>query len=238
MEVDSVSNTSFVVTIYLNIVTSSTLFCHDYFYICDMKKSVNHNIELKINGFKPGEVFLPSDFKELGTSTAIRKALSRLVASGQVERMGQGIYVIPQNDRVFGKVLPSMEQLAEALAQKEHVKIKPSGQYALNKVGLSTQVPMRLVFLTTGNSKRIQIGKNAIIFKSTTAKKLSMKGHITSLLFLGLEELDLQKITPTQMDRILELLKQENPENLKYNLRLVPSKVSDFVVKIFLNPAL
>lgn len=203
-----------------------------------MKESVNHIIELKVNGFNPGEVFFPSDFKELGASTAIRKALSRLVESGLVERMGQGIYVIPKNDKVFGKVLPSMEQLAEALAKKEHVKIKPSGQYALNKVGLSTQVPMRLVFLTTGNSKRIQIGKNAILFKSTTSKKLSMKGDITSLLFLGLEELDLQKISPAQKDRIMELLKQESPENLTYNLRLAPSKVSDFVVKNLLNPTL
>jgi hypothetical protein len=196
-----------------------------------MKKSVSHIIEQKINRFKPGQVFLPSDFKELGTSTSIRKTLSRLVESGQVERMGQGIYVIPKNDKVFGKVLPSMEQLAEALAKKEHVKIKPSGQYALNKVGLSTQVPVRLVYLTSGNSKRIQIGKNAIIFKSTTAKKLSMRGDITSLLFLGLEGLDLQKLSPTQMERIMELLKHESPENLKYNLRLVPSRLSDFVVK-------
>lgn len=203
-----------------------------------MKESVNHIIELKIRGFKPGQVFFPSDFKELGTSTAIRKALSRLVESGQVERMGQGIYVIPKNDKVFGKVLPSMEQLAEVLAKKEHVKIKPSGQYALNKVGLSTQVPMKLVFLTTGYSKKIQIGKNAIIFKSTTAKKLSMKGDITGLLFLALEELDLQKLSQTQMGRIRELLKQESSENLKYNLRLAPTKVSDFVVKNLLNQAI
>jgi DNA-binding GntR family transcriptional regulator len=202
-----------------------------------VKYSTNHNIELKISRFKSGHVFLPSDFKELGSSTAIRKALSRLVEQGSVERMGQGIYVIPKKDKVFGKVLPSMEQLAEALAKKEHVKIKPSGQNALNKVGLSTQVPMRLVFLTTGNSKRIQIGKNAIIFKSTTAKKLSMKGDITSLLFLGLEELNLHKLSQTQMDRIMELLKQENPENLKYNLRLAPAKVSDFVVKNLLKSA-
>lgn len=203
-----------------------------------MKESVNHIIELKIRGFKPGQVFFPSDFKDLGASTAIRKALSRLVESGQVERMAQGIYVIPKNNKVFGKVLPSMEQLAEVLAKKEHVKIKPSGQYALNKVGLSTQVPMKLVFLTTGYSKKIQIGKNAIIFKSTTAKKLSMKGDITSLLFLGLEELDLQKLSPTQMGRIRELLKQESSENLKYNLRLAPTKVSDFVVKNLLNQAI
>ena len=203
-----------------------------------MKTSVNNIIELKISKFKPGQVILPSDFKDLGTSTAIRKTLSRLVESGQVERMGQGIYVIPKNNKVFGKVLPSMEELAEALAKKEHVKIKPSGQYALNKVGLSTQVPMRLVFLTTGNAKKIRIGRNAIIFKSTTAKKLSMKGDITSLLFLGLEELDLQKLAPSQMDRIMGLLKMETPENLKYNLRLAPTKVSDFVVKNILNTEL
>jgi len=149
-----------------------------------MKESVCQIIEKKVSRLKPGQVFLPSDFKDIGTSTAIRKALSRLVVSGQVERMGKGIYVIPKIDKVFGKVLPSIEQLAETLAKKEHVKIKPTGQYALNKVGLSSQVPMRLVFLTTGNSKKIQIGKNAIIFKSTTAKKLSMTGELSSLLFL------------------------------------------------------
>lgn len=203
-----------------------------------MKTSVFNNIAFKIKKFKPGQLVLPSDFKDLGTSAAIRKTLSRLVESGQVERMGQGIYVLPKKDKVFGKVLPSMEELAEALAKKEHVIIKPSGQYALNKIGLSTQVPMRLVFLTSGNAKNIRIGRNAIIFKSTTAKKLSMKGNITSLLFLGLEEIDLQKLSQIQMEKIMGLLKQENPDILKYNLRLAPTKVSDFVVENLLKNVL
>jgi len=219
-------------------VTEKSISCHNHFYICDMKTSVNNIIEFKISKFKPGQVVLISDFKDIGTSTAIRKTLSRLVESEQVERMGQGIYVIPKNDKVFGKVLPSMEELAEALAKKEHVKIKPSGQYALNKVGLSTQVPMRLIFLTSGNAKKIRIGQNAIIFKSATAKKLSMVGDITSLLFLGLEELDLKKLSPTQMDTIKDLLKQEAPEILKYNLRLASIKVSDFLVKNILSTSL
>jgi hypothetical protein len=197
-----------------------------------MKESVNQIIELKIRKAKPGSVFLPSDFKAMGASTAIRKSLSRIVVSGKLERMGQGIYVVPKVDRVFGKVLPSLEELAEVLSRKEHVKIKPSGQYALNKVGLSTQVPMKLVYLTSGHSKRIQIGKSAIVFKSTTAKRLSMKGDITSLLFLALEELDLEKLSVGQRDRIIQLLKKESPENLKHDLRLTQTKVSDFIVKI------
>ena len=85
--------------------------------------------------------------------------------------------------------------------------------------------------------KKIQIGKSAIIFKSTTAKKLSMKGEITSLLFLGLEELDLKTISPAQLDHIQMLIKKDSPENLKYNLRLAPAKVSDFIIKNILNPA-
>ena len=197
-----------------------------------MKESVNQIIEVKIRRAKPGSVFLPSDFKAMGASTAIRKSLSRLVVSGKLERMGQGIYVVPKVDKVFGKVLPSIEELAEVLSRKEHVKIKPSGQYALNKVGLSTQVPMKLVFLSSGHSKKIQIGKSAIVFKSTTAKKLSMKGGITSLLFLALEEVDLPKLSATQLDRIIQLLKQESAEVLEYNLQLTPTKVSDFIVKI------
>lgn len=197
-----------------------------------MEESVNQIIELKIRNAKPGSVFLPSDFKEMGASTAIRKSLSRIVVSGKLERMGQGIHVVPKVDKVFGKVLPSLEELAEVLSRKEHAKIKPSGQYALNKVGLSTQVPMKLVFLTSGHLKRIQVGKSAIVFKSTTAKKLSMKGDITSLLFLALEELDLQKLSVGQRDRIIQLLKKESPENLKHDLRLTQTKVSDFIVKI------
>ena len=202
-----------------------------------MNSSINNTIELKISKSKPGQVFLLSDFKDLGTSTAIRKALSRNVASGKMERPGQGIYVIPKYDKVFGKVMPSVEELAKTLAKKEHILIKPSGQHALNKVGLSTQVPMRQVYLTTGHSKKINVGKSVIIFKSTTAKKLSMIGEMTSLLFLGLEELDLQKLSSDKMEKIKVLIRKEKPENLKYNLRLAPAKVSDFIIKNILNPA-
>lgn len=72
-------------------MTRNAVTRHNYFYICDMNESVSHIIESKINRSKPGQVFLPSDFKELGTSTAIRKALSRLVEAGHLERMGQDL---------------------------------------------------------------------------------------------------------------------------------------------------
>jgi hypothetical protein len=62
-----------------------------------------------------------------------------------------------------------------------------------------------------------------------------MKGEITSLLFLGLEELDLQKLTSAEIAKIKTLIEQENPGNLKHDLRLVSSKISDFIIKTILN---
>ena len=139
-----------------------------------MEASIYNQIESKIKRSKPGQIILPSDFKDLGTSTAIRKTLSRLAEQKVLVRMGQGIYVVPIHDKVFGEVLPSMEEIAASLAKKEHVKIMPTGQYALNKIGLSTQVPMKMVFLTNGTKKNITIGKSSIVFQPTTTKNANL----------------------------------------------------------------
>ncbi len=216
-------------------MTKRIFLCHKYLYICDMEASIYNQIESKIKRSKPGQIILPSDFKDLGTSTAIRKTLSRLAEQKVLVRMGQGIYVVPIHDKVFGEVLPSMEEIAASLAKKEHVKIMPTGQYALNKIGLSTQVPMKMVFLTNGTKKNITIGKSSIVFQPTTTKKLAMVGTISSLLFLGLEELDLNQLTESELEKIMSLLKKEDAKKLKHDLKLAPSRISDFVIKNFFN---
>ena len=202
-----------------------------------MNKSISSQIENKIKRSRPGQIILPSDFKDLGTSTAIRKTLSRLVDQKVLVRMGQGVYVIPIHDKLFGEVLPSMEEIAASLAEKEHVKIMPTGQYALNKIGLSNQVPMKMVFLTNGTKKNITIGKSSILFQPTTTKKLAMVGSISSLLFLGLEELDLNRLKESELEKIIALLKKEDQNNLKHDLKLAPARISDFVIKNFLKQA-
>ena len=199
-----------------------------------MNESISSQIENKIKRSRPGQIILPSDFKDLGTSTAIRKTLSRLVDQKVLVRMGQGVYVIPIHDKLFGEVLPSMEEIAASLAEKEHVKIMPTGQYALNKIGLSNQVPMKMVFLTNGTKKNITIGKSSILFQPTTTKKLAMVGSISSLLFWGLEELDLNRLTESEIEKIINLLKKEDLNNLKHDLKLAPARISDFVIKNFL----
>jgi len=198
-----------------------------------MIDSLNRQIEAKVKRSKPGQIFIPSDFKDLGTSTAIRKALSRMVEQKVLIRMGQGVYTTAVYDKVFGQILPSLEEIAASLAKKEHVKIMPTGQYALNKIGLSTQVPMKMVFLTNGTKKHINIGNGSIVFQPTTSKKLAMIGSISSLLFLGLEELDLNQLSESEKEKIINLLHKEDAKKLKHDLKLAPAKISDFVIKNF-----
>jgi hypothetical protein len=198
-----------------------------------MIDSLNRQIEAKVKRSKPGQIFIPSDFKDLGTSTAIRKALSRMVEQKVLIRMGQGVYATAVYDKVFGQILPSLEEIAASLAKKEHVKIMPTGQYALNKIGLSTQVTMKMVFLTNGTKKHIKIGNGSIVFQPTTSKKLAMIGSISSLLFLGLEELDLNQLSESEKEKIINLLHKEDAKKLKHDLKLAPAKISDFVIKNF-----
>ncbi|MEY4803875.1 MAG: hypothetical protein RL331_388 [Bacteroidota bacterium] len=199
-----------------------------------MKTSIYSQIESRVKRSAPGQLILPTDFKDFGTSTAIRKTLSRLVEQKVLVRMGQGIYVVPIQDKIFGEVLPSIEEIAASLAKKERVKIMPTGQYALNKIGLSTQVPMKMVFLTNGTKKSISIGKSSIVFQPTTAKKMAMTGTISSLLFLGLAELDLDQLSELEIEKIINLLEKEDAKKLKHDLKLAPSRISDFVIKYFL----
>jgi hypothetical protein len=78
---------------------------------------------------------------------------------------------LPKIDPLFGAIYPIPEQVAEAIAKKEMVRIMPAGAYALHRLGLTTQVPTKLVYITDGENRQIKIGKTTIKFKATTPKK-------------------------------------------------------------------
>lgn len=196
-------------------------------------KSVHQEVMSRIGALKPGSILFPTDFRGIGTEDAIKKALSRLVKDDKLERLAHGIYFVPKNHPTFGKLYPSLEEVAEAVAEHEHVRIRPTGAYALNKLGLSTQVPTRQVYITDGQARQIKVGKGGIKFKPTTPKKFGMKGPISSLLIQALEELDLSQITPEMTTRIRELLDKETPENLMEDIKLASARVNDLLVNLY-----
>jgi hypothetical protein len=195
-------------------------------------EKVNTYIEHSLSTEKPGNLLFISDFSGIGTEAAIRKSLSRLVQKGKLRRVAHGIYYIPKVDPLLGELYPSAEDVAQKMADKEKVHIHPTGVYALNRLGLSTQVPMKLVYLTDGVSRLLTIGKVKVKFKATTPKKLSLKGPISRLVILALEELNIAQMEPEEESKIRRLLLQEDSQNLKHDLALATGKIHDYIVKL------
>jgi hypothetical protein len=196
-----------------------------------MKPSSKY-IQDVISTKEPGEILTPNDFRSLGTDAAIRNTLYRLVKEGKLKRIAHGIYYIPKTDPVLGELLPGADQLVTAIVEKEKIRIQPTGAYALNKLGLSTQIPTRMIYMTDGRPRQIKLGKMLIRFKQTTPKKMSMSGPFSSLLLKGLEDLNLKRMDRETEIKISEILKKESPELLKQDLKLASAAVHDYIVTL------
>lgn len=195
-------------------------------------EKVNTLISKSLSRRKPGDLVFISDYAGSGTDVAVRKSLSRLTFDGKIRRLAHGIYYVPKIDPLLGELYPSAEEVARKIADKEKVHILPTGSYALNKLGLSTQVPMNLVYLTDGVPRLLTIGKTKVKFKATTRKKLALKGDISSLVILALDELDFSQLGKADKARLLELLRKEDPKKLKHDLSLASGRVRDYIVKL------
>ena len=189
-------------------------------------QSVHNQVYNKIVKHKRGLLFFPSDFYDIGSVLAINTALSRLKKEQIIERIAQGIYLYPKKDPVFGNLYPSTEEIAEYIAKRDHARIIPTGAAALQKLGLSTQVPMNLVYLTDGTPRKIRIGKQSITFKHTTAKKLATKGPISSLVIQASQEIGKSKMDDELRMKILQILQNETEKNLEHDAKLAPAWIA------------
>jgi len=194
-------------------------------------KSIEKQIEKSITTKRKGTLFLPDDFLSYGSSEAIRKALGRLEDKKIIIRVSQGIYVQPKTSKLIGPLTPSAEEVAEAIAKRDKIRTIPTGSYALNALGLSSQVPMKIVLLTDGSPREIKVGKRSIKFKRTTPKNLMAKGKISRLVIQALKEIGIGKIRIEEEHKILELLKKENVKDLKHDIALAPVWIQKLMKK-------
>lgn len=197
--------------------------------------SIEDKILQHIEAFPKGELFLPSDFSELGSSEAVRLSLFRLEKEGVITRVAQGIYVRPRESSLIGKLTPTAEEVAEAIAKRDKIRTTPTGSYALNALGLSTQVPMNIVLLTDGSPREIKVGKRKIKFKKTTPKNLMAKGKISRLVIQALKEIGNGKVTAVEEQKIMDVLKKENEKDLKHDIVLAPVWIQKIMRKALTN---
>ncbi|MEY3500600.1 MAG: hypothetical protein RL308_2269 [Bacteroidota bacterium] len=194
-------------------------------------QSIEKQIEKSIKSKPKGTLVLPDDYVSYGASKAIQKSLERLADKQVIVRVAQGIYVRPKISKLIGTLVPSAEEVAEAIAKRDRIRTVPAGSYALNALGLSTQVPMNIVLLTDGSPREIRVGKRKIKFKKTTPKNLLAKGKISRLVIQALKEIGNGKVSAQEETKIIELLKKEEVKDLKHDIALAPAWVQKIMIK-------
>lgn len=169
-----------------------------------------------------GSVFVPTDFLDLGSREAIDIVLHRLVRKGTIRRLARGIYDYPEEHPVIGELQPPPEKIAEALVGRDCTRIQATGAYAANMLGLSEQVPAKVVFLTDGPSRIIKIGATTIQLRRTTPKNMTMAGRLSGLLVQALRELGKENVTAEQLEHLKRILPADKRQELLKDIRFVP----------------
>lgn len=201
-------------------------------YICDKIKSniamqsAYNEIKNRIESSRRGKLFFPDDFSPSVSPDSVRAALVRLCRAGIIIRVAQGIYCYPKMDTKWGSgiIPPSIEEIAEGIAKRDKVRIAPTGAYVLNKLGLSTQVPANVVFVTDGSGRRVSIGKGkGILFKHTSEMRtFAYRSYMMQLVVTALREIGENNVTEEQMDVIKSHLKNIPKEDFLKDIQLAP----------------
>lgn len=108
-----------------------------------------------------GAMLAPKEFLHLGTRAAVDQAFSRLAKAGKLLRVARGLYAAPVTSR-FGRRAPATEKVVNALAAKTYETLTGNGARAANALGLTQQVPVKEIFLTSGRSRTLQLGNAQI----------------------------------------------------------------------------
>ncbi len=184
--------------------------------------SIDHQILNAITALGHGAVFVPTDFLSLGSRQTVDTALHRLVRKGTIRRLARGIYDFPKEHPKIGKLQPSPEKIAEALVGRDCTRIQPTGAYAANILGLSEQVPAKVVFLTDGPTRTVKIGTATIQLRRTTPKNMAMAGRFSGLLVQALRELGKENITLERIEYLKRTIPLDTRQGLLKDIRFAP----------------
>ena len=199
-------------------------------------KTIEDKILVSLKKCGRGTVFFPDRFASYSTSDNIRKALEMLKAKGLIINVARGIYCYPKIDKVLGLgvILPSVDDIVNAIAKRDHIKVVPTGIHAQNILGLSTQIPMNYVFLTNGWHKSFAVLDGIKVkFKQTSEKNISFQNHLAMLITYALKDYGQENVTAEHIERIHDLLQNEPKEKIQKDLALMPVWIRKIIMQAY-----
>jgi len=154
---------------------------------------------------------------------AIDQTLGRLTKSGTIRRLSRGLYDYPAKHPDFGDLPPNYDRIAQALVGRDNLKIQPSGAYAANLLGLTEQVPAKIVFFTDGPNRKVQISKQKIILKRTTPRNMATAGRISGLVIQALRYLKQGNTDSVVITKLKRRLSGADKNTIMDDIRYAPA---------------
>ena len=182
-----------------------------------MDNGIAARIKERINAAPFGSIFTGADFSDIADNNTVRQSLSRLVNEGMIRRVLNGVYEKPKYSKLLNEfVAPDPDAVAKALARTFHWTIAPSGNMALNLLGLSTQVSAVWSYISDGPYKKYEWNNTRLEFKHRTNKEISGLSYTTILVIQALKTLGKDNVTD---DVITTLKKRLTPKEKKAALK-------------------
>jgi hypothetical protein len=179
-------------------------------------------IAAKVRG-RPGWVFTPFDFLDLGSPHSVGMTLTRLVRAGQLRRLARGLYDVPRTHPRLGELLPAGDDIAQALARRDGATVQPAGAMAANLLSLSEQVPARAVYLTDGPSRIVKVGSVTVQFTKRSPRQVRSTSPMSSLVFAALRSLGKANVTRARVAHLHTTLSPTDRRRLLRDLPLAPA---------------
>lgn len=201
-----------------------------------MQENIGKKIVNNIKKCGRGTIFFPSNFISYGDIKAVFKSLERLTNDAVIIRLANGIYLYPKIDKKLGlgELYPSIEDIAIQIAKRNRARIAPTGAYALNLLGLSTQVPMNVVFLTDGSPRKIRLGDDkTITFKHTVPKNLAFVNKTAQLATFALKEIGKSSDNEEHLKALKQAFSTINEKSIEADYKLMPAWIRKIIKSFY-----
>lgn len=187
-----------------------------------MKEKIRSIVNQHINESDNGTLFFNNSFPEYNDEY-IGQILSDLVSDGVLIRLCRGVYLKPKHTD-SGIVYPYASEIAEAIGKRDHAQILPTGDAALNILGLSTKIPMNPIYLTSGSARVVRLGERIITFKRAVPKNFAIHGQKRKLIVLAMKYIGEHNMTEKDYTDFRNLILQyPEKETLEKDLPVMPT---------------
>ena len=204
-------------------------------YMGKHAQSIDLRLLKRIHGHGRGFVFAPSHFQGLGSRNAVASALKRYKKAGTIRQLARGLYDFPVQHPVLGTVAPSADAIARALVARDAIRLQPAGAYAANLLGLSDQVPAKIVFLTDGPARKVRIGHQEIILQRTTPRNMATAGRKSGTLIQALRYLGQAQVDDQVLATLRRQITADDRPVIQKDLPYAPAWIAGLLRKL-INP--